>query len=171
LENRIAEARDGDMTKIYQNRRVPYWAYTGIIIVSLFVLCLLNGFVSTAVSIPEPIPEIPGVEYVAEEIYQEPTYQVYKMAATAYTLEDGNGDGFTATMTRPREHRTVSVDPEVIPYGSKLIIDGVPGYVAEDTGGAIKGNRIDIYMGSGPEAYDQAIQFGRKTVEVRLIEK
>lgn len=87
------------------------------------------------------------------------------MEATAYTLEDGNGDGYTATMTIPQEGRTIAVDPEVIPYGSKLTINGQSGYIAEDCGGDIKGNRLDIYMVDR----GQALTWGRQPVEVVVI--
>ena len=75
------------------------------------------------------------------------------MEATAYTLEDGNGDGYTATMTIPEEGRTVATDPTTIPYGSKLTINGQPGYIAEDCGPDIKGNRLDIFMVDRGQAF------------------
>jgi len=82
--------------------------------------------------------------------------------ATAYTLADGDGDGLTATGTRPKEGRTVAVDPRVIPYGSKIFIPGYGWRVAEDTGGKIKGNRIDIYF----ESRKRALQFGVKRMKI-----
>lgn len=51
----------------------------------------------------------------------------------------------TSTMVQAKEGRTIAVDPSVIPYGSTVFIDGQP-FVAEDCGGAIKGNRIDIFL-------------------------
>lgn len=72
-----------------------------------------------------------------------------------------DGDGITATGTQATEGRTIAVDPEVIPYGTMVVIDGHT-YIAEDCGGAIKGNRIDIYMNS----HEEALQAGVKTVEV-----
>jgi len=56
------------------------------------------------------------------------------------------------------------VDPEVIHLGTKLYIEDYGYAVAADTGSAIQGYRIDLYMGSE----DQALQWGRKTVKVRL---
>ena len=53
-------------------------------------------------------------------------------------------------------NRTIAVDPTVIPYGSKVVINGQV-YVAEDCGGAIKNNRIDIYMGSHAEALNSGV--------------
>lgn len=70
-------------------------------------------------------------------------------------------DGITATGTQATEGRTIAVDPEVIPYGTMVVIDGHT-YIAEDCGGAIKGNRIDIYMNS----HEEALQAGVRTVEV-----
>lgn len=82
------------------------------------------------------------------------------MEATAYTWT-GNR---TATGTVPEEGRTVAVDPEIIPLGSRLAINGQGGYIAEDTGGAIKGNRIDIYM----LEREAALYWGRQPVEVEV---
>lgn len=53
----------------------------------------------------------------------------------------------TASGTMPTVGRTIAVDPRVIPLGSRVIINGNV-YVAEDTGGSIKGNKIDIFVGS-----------------------
>ena len=121
-----------------------------------------------------------GPEYNSEETAQEaevafqevlPTAQEYQMEATYYTLECGNGDGFTATMTRPAVGRTVAVDPKIIPLGSELWIDGEGPFIAEDVGGAVKGYRIDIYTGSGPEARERALESGRHLVRVRVFEQ
>ena len=120
---------------------------------------------------PDPIPIEMGQASRHEEpieiIEQERELLIFE--ATAYTLEDGSGTGKTATGTIPEVGRTIAVDPKVIPYGSKVIVNGHT-YIAEDTGGAIKGNRLDIYMGSGNDAYMKAKQFGRQNVEV-IIEK
>lgn len=73
----------------------------------------------------------------------------------------GKNDGITATGTRAREGHTIAVDPEVIPLGSEVIIEGKT-YIAEDTGGSIKGNKIDIYVAS----HQEALRLGIKTAEV-----
>lgn len=64
----------------------------------------------------------------------------------------------TATGTTPRVGRTIAVDPNVIPYGSRVIINGHT-YVAEDCGGAVKGNVIDIFVGSTEEAYQKGVYY------------
>lgn len=73
----------------------------------------------------------------------------------------------TASGTRPKENRTIAVDRNVIPLGSTVYIEGYGYYIAEDTGGAIKGNRIDIFMMD----YDKARQLGRKTAKVWVLGK
>ena len=77
----------------------------------------------------------------------------------------GKSDGVTATGTQATEGRTIAVDPEVIPYGTKVLIDGHE-YIAEDCGGAIKGNRIDIYC----DSHEEALSRGRITREVWVSE-
>lgn len=65
--------------------------------------------------------------------------------------------GITATETRATPGRTIAVDPRKIPYGTKVIIDGHT-YIAEDCGGAIKGNRIDICVASHSEALQKGVK-------------
>ena len=62
------------------------------------------------------------------------------------------------------EGRTIAVDPSVIPYGTQVIIGGHV-FTAEDCGGAIKKNRIDIYVNSHERAWD----LGRTKAEVFLL--
>ena len=76
----------------------------------------------------------------------------------------GKTDGITATGTKGMTGRTVAVDPSVIPYGSRLLIGGYV-YIAEDTGSAIKGNHIDLFM----DTHEIAMMFGRREGEVFLI--
>lgn len=77
----------------------------------------------------------------------------------------GEWGNLTATGVRAEQGRTIAVDPKIIPYGSEIEIDGKV-YVAEDCGGAIKGNRIDVYFDSHEEAWDFGIQYA----EVFLIQ-
>lgn len=64
----------------------------------------------------------------------------------------------TATGTRATEGRTIAVDPRVIPLGWWVYIEGIGYRRAEDTGGAVKGNKIDVFLGTEAEAN----RFGRK---------
>lgn len=88
----------------------------------------------------------------------------YTMQATAYT-----GGTFTATGSRPVRNpdgiSTIAVDPSVIPLGSKVYVDGYGVAIAADTGGAIKGNIIDLYFNSEAEC----ISWGRRDVSVTIL--
>ena len=86
---------------------------------------------------------------------------VTTMNATAYHPSDGGGEGITATGTRAG-YGTVAVDPNVIPLGSKVYIPQYGDAIAADTGGAIKGKKIDLCM----ESYDECYQFGRRDIQV-----
>lgn len=86
------------------------------------------------------------------------------MEATAYS-----GHTITATGVKPVRNpnglSSVAVDPNVIPLGSKVYVDGYGYAIASDTGGDIVGNRIDLFMNSEADC----IQFGRRTVTVKII--
>ena len=74
-------------------------------------------------------------------------------------------DGVTATGTKATQGKTIAVDPSFIELGSVVYFDGIDGfggYVAEDIGGAIKGNRIDIYF----DNHKDALEWGVKEIEV-----
>lgn len=85
--------------------------------------------------------------------------------ASAYTLAEGSGTGLTSTGVVPY-HGIVAVDPDVIPYGTRMYIPGYGFAVAGDCGGAINGSRIDLYM----ENYSDAISWGRRDVTVYFLE-
>jgi 3D (Asp-Asp-Asp) domain-containing protein len=86
--------------------------------------------------------------------------------ATFYTKECGTGDGITFTGTEATVGRTVAVDPAVIPLGSWLYIQGIGWRKAEDTGSAVRGNIIDIYVGEGEKARHEALRAGRRQVKI-----
>ena len=67
------------------------------------------------------------------------------------------GYGITKSGVRAVEGVTVAADPKVIPMGTKIIIDGHE-YTVQDTGGAIKGNRIDVYFDSHQDALEFGVQ-------------
>jgi 3D (Asp-Asp-Asp) domain-containing protein len=72
-------------------------------------------------------------------------------------------DGTTYTGTKATAGRTIAVDPDVIPLGSTVYINGQP-YIAEDIGGAIQGNRIDVYF----PTHQDAIEFGVQYAEISI---
>ena len=70
----------------------------------------------------------------------------------------GKSDGITASGTKAKQGRTIAVDPKQISYGTKVVINGHT-YVAEDCGGSIKNNRIDIFFDSHKEAWNFGVQY------------
>lgn len=110
--------------------------------------------------------EEPAVENVIEISGNDFAYSnVMSMEASAYLPADGGGSGITATGI-PATYGVVAVDPGVIPLGTRLYIPGYGEAVAADTGGAIRGYKIDLCM----ESYSQAMQFGRRNVTVYVLE-
>ncbi|TCI22190.1 3D domain-containing protein [Exiguobacterium sp. SL-9] len=97
--------------------------------------------------------------------------KTYKMNASAYTPYCKGCSGVTALgwNVRAQKRNVIAVDPRVIPLGKKVqvYVGGklMGTYTAADTGGAIKGNKIDILMYS----QSAAINFGRKTVTVKVL--
>ena len=71
----------------------------------------------------------------------------------------------TASGTRATQGRTIATDTSIIPFGSKVVINGKI-YTAEDTGSAIKGKRIDIFF----ESHTEALYFGRQRAQVYLVQ-
>ena len=113
-----------------------------------------------------PAPAIAPVMFPVEVLqeYQEsepPEPEPMTFTATAYTWTGYR----TATGTWP-SRGTVAVDPRVIPLGTELHIEGYGSAVALDTGGAIQGQRVDLYMDTEHECW----QWGRRQVEVRVLE-
>ena len=93
-------------------------------------------------------------------------WEIDEYEATFYTKECGTGDGITFTGTKATVGRTVAVDPAFIPLGSWLFIEGFGWRRAEDTGSAVQGNVVDIYVGEGPGARKEALRLGRQRVKI-----
>ena len=91
------------------------------------------------------------------------------MEATAYTAECAGCSGITATgvnLNNDRDANVIAVDPDVIPLGSTVKVEGMGTYEAADTGGAINDDRIDIHVPTKSDAY----AFGRQDVEVTVVD-
>ena len=141
----------------------------GFTITTLF-LCGVLYFNNTEKEQEETITVIAEVDdvlsasnYKGEQIYTLSNNREFlgNFQLTAYcgcwNCSEGYGNG-TATGTIAQPDQTIAVDPEVIPYGSTVYIDGNM-YVAEDCGGAIVGNRIDIYHSTHKEAVEFGVQY------------
>ncbi|ODJ56294.1 G5 and 3D domain-containing protein [Brochothrix thermosphacta] len=101
------------------------------------------------------------VETKAEAPEAATSGRTMQVEATAYT-----GGGITATGINLNDNsKVIAVDPSVIPLGSRVLIDGYGEYIAGDTGGAINGNIIDVYVAS----HSEAISFGRRALTIHIL--
>lgn len=90
------------------------------------------------------------------------------VTATAYTAYCTGCSGTTAygiDLRANPEMKVIAVDPRIIPLGTKVWVEGYGEAIAGDTGGAIKGNKIDVFIPS----HDSAMQWGVKKVKIRVI--
>ncbi|MBY0148933.1 3D domain-containing protein [Neobacillus niacini] len=111
---------------------------------------------------PAPVESAPAPEAAA------PSSKEIIVEATAYTASCEGCSGITATginLIENPNQKVISVDPSVIPLGSKVHVEGYGEAIAGDTGGAIKGNKIDVFI---PNKQD-AINFGRKQLKVTIL--
>jgi uncharacterized protein YabE (DUF348 family) len=89
--------------------------------------------------------------------------------STAYTAHCSGCSGTTATGVNLRANpgaKVIAVDPSVIPLGTKVHVEGYGYAVAADTGSAIKGNKIDVFISSKSAAY----QWGSRQVKITVLE-
>jgi N-acetylmuramoyl-L-alanine amidase len=104
--------------------------------------------------------QVQGEDNVIKEI---------EVKATAYTAYCDGCIGITKTGVDLRanpDEKVIAVDPDVIPLGSKVYVEGFGYATAEDTGSAINGNRIDIFI---PKR-EEAMEYGVRNITVEIIE-
>ncbi|KIL76397.1 LysM peptidoglycan-binding and 3D domain-containing protein [Bacillus badius] len=113
-------------------------------------------------------PAAPAPAQQEQPAQQAPQGKTLSVTATAYTAECSGCSGVTATginLNADRNAKVIAVDPNVIPLGSKVYVEGYGTAVAGDTGGAIKGNRIDLHVPTESQARD----WGRRTVNITIL--
>jgi 3D (Asp-Asp-Asp) domain-containing protein len=99
------------------------------------------------------------------EYLPKDSFTINASAYTAAADECGKSDGITASGIKVEQNRTLACPPEY-PFGVKIHIDGMGTYTCEDRGGAIKGNKFDIYMETKAEAF----AFGRRNLLAYVME-
>lgn len=121
---------------------------------------------------PQPA-ENPAPTEAAEQpetpVAAEPAGKEIIVEATAYTAECEGCSGITKTgvdLNANPDAKVIAVDPAVIPLGSKVHVEGYGYATAEDIGGGINGNEIDVYV----KNQNDALQWGRKQVKVTIID-
>ncbi|MDN3451166.1 ubiquitin-like domain-containing protein [Planococcus sp. APC 3906] len=123
---------------------------------------------ATAPKTAAPKAAEPKTASVAATAPAEPAGRTLIVSATAYTASCTGCSGITATGINLKANpglKVIAVDPNVIPLGSKVYVEGYGYAVAGDTGGAIKGNKIDLFMAK----QSSAIAFGRQQVKVTVL--
>lgn len=103
---------------------------------------------SASASEPQTVSK-KGVNFKASKVLKNVTLTAYSAGEESTGKKKGDpGYGKTASGTTVQQGRTIAVDPKVIPLGWWVYIDGIGLRRAEDTGGAVKGNKIDVYFDS-----------------------
>lgn len=134
--------------------------YTGTLEQNSILLGILRGTMPKAqesVAAPKAQPQVQA----------KPQEKTVTVTASAYTAFCAGCSGVTTTGLDLRANpsqKVIAVDPNVIPLGSKVYVEGYGEAVAGDTGGAIKGNRIDIFIPN----YAEAMDFGMRTIKVTI---
>jgi 3D (Asp-Asp-Asp) domain-containing protein len=77
----------------------------------------------------------------------------------------GKTNGITASGAKATEGVTIAADTNKLPFGTRVYIEGVGERIVQDRGGAIKGNRIDLYFSD----HQRALNFGRQTKQVKIL--
>ena len=125
-----------------------------LVVAFSIALVLLLGCTGTVIA-----PVMFPVEVLQEKQEPEPEPETIIFEATAYTWT-----GYRTASGSWPSRGTIATDPRVIPTGTKLWVEGYGEAVAADTGGAIQGQKIDLYMDSEHEC----LQWGRRKVEVLI---
>ncbi|MED0967724.1 cell wall-binding protein EntA [Bacillus paramycoides] len=123
---------------------------------------------------PAPVKTAAKPAVKAAETNEPSDGRELTVVATAYTAHPSENGGtyggrvLTAMghdLTANPNMKMIAVDPKVIPLGSKVWVEGYGEAIAGDTGGAIKGNRIDVLVGSDAAAN----KWGRKSIKVKIL--
>ncbi|MDQ0245217.1 3D (Asp-Asp-Asp) domain-containing protein [Bacillus fengqiuensis] len=106
----------------------------------------------------KPAAKVNGVTFTKE----------LTVTATAYTADCKGCTGITATGLNLKKNpnaKAISVDPKVIPLGTKVYVEGYGYAVAADKGSAVKGNKIDVFFSSK----QKALQWGVKKIKIKIV--
>ena len=112
----------------------------------------------------QPHAPSPAAEAVAQMTYAG-EYTIVAYCAEQYPHICG-GNPTTASGEPVTPGVTVAADPDVMPLGTRIYIDGIGERVVQDTGGAIRGRKIDLAV----ESHQEAVEFGCKTAKIYILE-
>lgn len=120
-------------------------------------------------SAPAPAKTAAPVQASAPAAATQQAGKEMTVSATAYTAYCAGCSGVTATGQDLRANpnqKVIAVDPTVIPLGSKVWVEGYGTAIAGDVGGAIKGNKIDVFIPSQSDA----LAWGRKNITIKVLD-
>ena len=142
---------------------------TGGVRERIFRLLYVDGSLVSGVLVSDSLLKPPAGDAltVGTSVYRGGATKEFYMEATAYspTVQETDSDPWTTASGMRSGRGVVAVDPNVIPLGSKLYVEGYGYAIAGDTGGAIKGDRIDVFFYSSSET----AQWGRRWVRVFVL--
>ncbi|PLS15973.1 hypothetical protein CVD28_19735 [Bacillus sp. M6-12] len=132
-----------------------------------------NKLTSDNIKLSQVLKLTPGdqkaapVKPAAKPAAKKVAYKELTMTATAYTASCKGCSGITATGLNLKKNpsiKAISVDPRIIPLGSKVYVEGYGYAVAADKGHAVKGGKIDVFIPNKA----RALQWGAKKVKVKV---
>ena len=112
----------------------------------------------TILSEPEPTITEPQKEVIFLGEYKLTAYCSCEKCCGSWAFDRPDGVVCGASGNELKSGYSIAVDPSVIPYGTEVVINGVT-YRADDCGGAIKGNRIDVYFDTHEEALEFCVKY------------
>ena len=116
-----------------------------------------SGTLSETETVPEPEPE--WIEAVAT------AYCPCERCCGSWALNRPDGIVYTASGAEAVQGVTIAADWSIYPPGTVLFVEGLGEMVVQDRGGAIQGQKIDVYF----ESHDDALQFGRQNVRFYIV--
>lgn len=117
------------------------------------------AFAEIATTTPEPEPEPEWIEGTAT------AYCSCEICCGEWALNRPNGIVYTASGAEAVQGVTIAADWSIYPPGTVLFVEGLGEMVVQDRGGAIQGQKIDVYF----ESHDDALQFGRQNVRFYIV--
>ncbi|HWO94937.1 MAG TPA: ubiquitin-like domain-containing protein [Bacillus sp. (in: firmicutes)] len=121
--------------------------------------------VAVGSKVVQPVAQTAAVQVSRDD---DKAAKEFYVRSTAYTAFCNGCSGKTRTGINLRANpnaKVIAVDPNVIPLGSKVYVEGYGYAIAGDTGGAIKGNKIDVFFADKSRAY----QWGNRTVKIKVL--
>lgn len=139
----------------------------GLAVCLLAGCCLLLGWQLGGDAKDAKAAELPQMEEMPQNSQQEAAQtQEQTFTVTAYCPCEkccgAYANGYTATGAKATQGVTIAADPDVLPMGTEIELDGHT-YTVQDTGGAIAGNRLDLYF----DSHEDALQWGVREKIVR----